>query len=120
MIVAFNKIDKPKSNTVSFYYHNYYNVQALITKILISLFTIVIFKFQIHDYLVFTHRNFHFIIIILNVSHNIIFIQDKIKKDLLTHGIQLKELGGDVDCVSISALKVCLMHSFIFFIYWFV
>uniref|UniRef100_A0A7M5U848 Tr-type G domain-containing protein n=1 Tax=Clytia hemisphaerica TaxID=252671 RepID=A0A7M5U848_9CNID len=30
---------------------------------------------------------------------------DKIKKDLLTHGLQLKEQGGDIDCVEISALK---------------
>ena len=28
------------------------------------------------------------------------------RKDLLIHGVQLKEFGGDIDAVEISALKV--------------
>ena len=34
------------------------------------------------------------------------FVQDQTKQQLLQHGIQLEEFGGDVQAVEVSALKV--------------
>lgn len=33
-------------------------------------------------------------------------MQEKLKNDLLVHGVQLEEFGGDIQAVEVSGLKV--------------
>ena len=41
-----------------------------------------------------------------------IIMQKQVKQQLLQHGIQLEEFGGDIQAVEVSALKVLDPHWF--------